>query len=675
MHRVPHPKDLPWVIWLLSISVNSANGSSEEIYAAAEQQGILSVQSYGVWKVDKDWCAGIPNLVSAEKHLDTPKNVALFVMAVGEFSACCNGFPLESCKEILQESKGAQEIDNVFDLIGKLATEHYPRQEVNLDYLGHSQRVNSCSWDYESYRDVAWYDSYQPFFKIMDRWGLSRGICLIAELDFGGFGSWLFRQNDPAIICPVMYSLMLFSFRIDGELVRSLLKSSHPFLQLLGVVYSHHRHREEGDFKWEFSFNEVFKIAKSADINIEDVVWTSFKRLVDIYGAKQSTHKQIAEFIAHGASKENVVELGEYSVKLQSLFDDSLCVFASHYPDGGLSSERVKFLIEVSMANYELPLLLAEKLSSEQRKTLLQAIIKKFHEDCGFFGGIDLSENYIGPHEWREHSSVSAKAFVLLHEKENIGKRFGSLFMKSEKVFLPYFRQPYLFVRDYSCWAHVFGKLGMMYLYAFKVVFEAGQLGCTEGVDYLREYVFKQSLELLKFYKGEWCFHSIFDSLCQRSAHELSSIDDSTILGTVNDFVQDRRGYPIARLNFLWVNSDIFEGNRELAFELLDEFSLTESMKRQREVNFSGYINVVDMALVLSAQNDDELAVNHILKSWQCFYDRWDGENKEDWRDVPARVAKALQGNSVALEWIFTDDRYKTSASRKVCEERWGKKG
>ncbi|WP_321403481.1 hypothetical protein [Maridesulfovibrio sp.] len=670
MHSLSHPKDLPWVTWLLSILVDSANGSSEEIYAAAEQQGIISVHSSGLWKVDKDWCAGIPNLVSAEKHLDTPKNVALFVMAVGEFSACCNGFPLESCKGIFKGSKGAREIDNVFDLIGKLATEHYPQQEVCIEFLGHSQRVNSCSWDYESYRDIAWYDDYQPFFKVMNRWGLSRGICLLAKSDLKSFGCWLSRQNDPAIICSVMYSVMQFAFFIDRELVYSLLKTSHPFLQLLGVVYSHYYIRTQDNLEWKLSLDEALDIAKSAEINIEDVAWTSFQRLADIYCAKNNVRKQITECIVRGVSKKRICELEEYGAKLQSLFDESLCLLASYYPDGGLSSERVQYLIKVSMADYELPLLLAEKLSSEQRKTLLQAIIKKFHEECGFFDGFDESKNYTRPYQWREHSSVAAKAFVLLHERENIGKKFGSLFMKSEKVFLPYSRQPYLFVRDYSCWAHVFGKLGMMYLYAFKVVFEAGQLGCAEGVDYLREYVFKQSLKLLKFYKGEWCFHSIFDSLSQRSAHELSNIDNSTILGMVNDFVQYRRGYPIARLNFLWVNFDIFEGNRELAFELLNEFSLTESMKRQRDVNFSGYINVVDMALALFAQNDDEVAMKHILKSWQCFYDRWDGENKEDWRDVPARVAKALQGDPVALEWIFTDNRYKDSVSRKVCEER-----
>lgn len=112
MYSEPHPKDLPWMIWLLSISVNISNGSSEEIYAAAEQQGIISVDSYGVWKIDKDWCAGIPNLIRAEKHLETSKHVALFVMAVGEISAHCNALPLESCKGIFKESKGARNIEN-----------------------------------------------------------------------------------------------------------------------------------------------------------------------------------------------------------------------------------------------------------------------------------------------------------------------------------------------------------------------------------------------------------------------------------------------------------------------------------------------------------------------------------------------------------------------------------
>jgi len=251
-------KELPWMIWLLQTLSPDKKLSDEQLLQNALTAGWIQSPEGPLWKADDDWIQSLPSCISTETNLGTAEDVANFIMAMGEISARCHGFPTQECQTKLSQSKGFTDTSQVFNLIGKLSTTHYPPAELSLEDLGTVEWVNSCQWDYESYRSVSWLVDHPRRFRIHNRWGLALGVRLAAELDFKSFGAWLAQQTDASIVCPVLYPFSEFGFGGNAERALNLLSSGHAFLELVGASSLHFYQHELSGPKWKTALPRAF---------------------------------------------------------------------------------------------------------------------------------------------------------------------------------------------------------------------------------------------------------------------------------------------------------------------------------------------------------------------------------------------------------------------------------
>jgi len=525
----------PWMIWLflklkcrssrifhaIIFLINFSNCAKAIAYrillSNAERLGYMKYES-NQWLIDSKLARHVARQLHVFTHLDTTEDAAMFTMTMGELAALHNSFPIHQCRDILSKCPGFLDHDAVFQIIGELAATHYPRAETNLESQGLAQSVNNCGWNAESFQFAHSFSDQPHTFNNLWRYGLALGMCIAAPLDFRAFGQWLFRQTDSAIICPSLRLIEDF-YHADDNTTLELLKSGHPFLQLIGIATINASQYVGHDIKWRHPLERSIELAEQAGISREDVVWTAFDRIEDVQRSAERAKRQVDDHRTHApADADRALALESSCASLQSQLVREMEVLAQHWPLEGISEDKAKSLLKLQRGQLTLALSVAEMLRPESRKSLLKVIVAEFHSQSAIFEPPNDTTPYSEPYAWRERLPQAARAFALLHEGNDVGRKLGSLAESNDQLLFPLACQPYLSHRRHNCWTHVFGKLGLLYLYAVEVAYESERLDATDGSEFLAEYVTKQALELLKHYQGGGWFSTAFGSLSRRCA-------------------------------------------------------------------------------------------------------------------------------------------------------------
>ena len=212
-----HPKNLPWIMWLLRVLSSDSRASDAKLFQDAEDNGLITKTETPLWNVDRNWAKSLPSKISTARDLKTPDDVANFIMAMAELSARCNELSIKESQAKLREAKSTKQLARVFDLIGEWTNKHCLPADPNLDELATVKWIQGCKWNHESLRSVSWLVDHPSRLRLFDRWGLALGVRIAASLNFREFGIWLAKQTDASIVSPALYTLPELAFWGDED--------------------------------------------------------------------------------------------------------------------------------------------------------------------------------------------------------------------------------------------------------------------------------------------------------------------------------------------------------------------------------------------------------------------------------------------------------------------------
>lgn len=661
------PNNLPWMTWIFQRLNLISAGTDNNEFIDEKSNVCIKYNEHGNWDVNRTWAGMVPDKLSAS-DLNTTDNAALFTMAMGELAAWTHDFPINKCRKILRESSGFIEREPFFQRIGELATTHYPRTEPTLEAQGIAQTANNCGWNAESFQFASQCSDQPHRFNCLWRYGLALGMCIAAPLDFKSFGRWLSRQTDSAIICPSLRLVEDF-YHADDNTLLGLLGSGHHFLQLMGIATTNASQYVGHDIKWRHSLERSIELAEQAGISCEDVVWTAFERIQEIQRGAENAKRQAEDRKTHApADGDKILALESSYTSLQSQLGREMEVLAQHWPIEGISEDKAKSLLALQRGQLTPALNVAEMVRPESRQSLLKMIVAEFHSQSAIFEPLNDAQPYSEPYAWRERLPQAARAFALMHERGDVGRKLGSLAEPNDRLLFPLACQPYLMHRRHNYWTHVFGKLGLLYLYAMEVAYESERLASTTGGAYLAKHAAKQALELFKHYQGGGLFSPIFDDLSHKCADYLNADGKAKMLMEQEALIRHPTGYKISKLYLLTGNQELFYCNVDLAMDLLKLFDYPQHHKLSVQAVFTNYIDITDRMLTISAKTKDTNITKKILDQWDAAFKQWEKFVGPKWEAVPHRVARALSGDSEAYMWLHNDHCLKNSTSKLYCD-------
>lgn len=653
--------------WLFQ-RLNIISTGTDKNEFADEKSGVcIKCDEHGNWDINRTWASMLPDKLSAS-DLNTTGNAALFTMAMGELAAWTHNFPTDKCREILRECSGFIEHEPFFQKIGELATAHYPKTEPSLEAQALAQSANNCRWNAESFQFASRCSDQPHTFNSLRRYGLSLGMTIAAPLDFRAFGQWLSQQTDSAIICPSL-RLVEDLYHADDNTTVGLLESGHCFLQLIGIATINASQYVGPDIKWRHPLERSLELAKQAGISCEDVVWTAFERIENIQRGAESAKRQAEDRKTHEpADVDKILALESSCASLQSQLLREMEVLAQHWPPKGISEDKAKSLITLQRGQLTLALRFAEMLNHESRISLLKVIVADFHSQSAIFEPLNDAEPYSEPYAWRERLPQAARAFALLHEGGDVGRKLGPLAQPNDQLLFPLACQPYLMHRRHNCWTHVFGKLGLLYLYALEVAYESERLAATPGGAFLAEYAAKQALELFKHYQSEDGFSKIFCDLSRMCADYLNSDGNTKMLAEQQSLIKHPTGYVLAKLFLLSSSTELFVDNCEFAMRSLRRFDSPPEDPHSVNSAANNYMNVIDRLLTISTKANTRARTQTVLDHWDRAFANWKTYFGPEWATIPHMVARALAGDLEAYCWIVHDNSFKNSTSKIYCD-------
>jgi hypothetical protein len=655
---------MTWIFQRLNII---SAGTDNNEFIDEKSDVCIKFNAHGNWDVNRAWAGMVPDKLSAN-DLNTTDDAALFTMAMGELAAWTHDLPINKCRKILRESSGFIERESFFQRIGELATTHYPRTEPNLEAQGLAQSANNCAWNAESFQFASQCSDQPHTFNCLWRYGLSLGMCIAAPLDFKAFGRWLSQQTDSAIICPSLRLVEDF-YHADDNTLLGLLGSGHHFLQLIGIATANASQYVGHDVKWRRSLERSIELAEQAGISCEDVIWTAFERIQEIQRGAKSAKRQAEDRKTHApADVDRILALESSCASLQSQLGREMEVLAKHWPLEGISEDKAKNLLALQRGQLTLALNVAEMVRPESRQSLLKMIVAEFHSQSAIFEPLNDVEPYSEPYAWREKMPQAARAFALMHERNDVGRKLGSLAQPNDQLLFPLACQPYLMHRRHNCWTHVFGKLGLLYLYALEVAYESERLAAPPGGAFLAEYAAKQALELFKHYQSDDGFSKIFCDLSRRCADYLNSDDNTKMITEQQSLIKHPTGYVLAKLFLLSSSTELFVDNYEFAMRSLRRYDSPPEDPHSVNSAANNYINVIDRLLTISTKANTRAHTQTVLDHWDRAFANWKTYLGPEWATIPHTVARALAGDLEAYCWIVHDNSFKNSTSKIYCD-------
>ena len=653
--------------WLFQrLNINSNNTDKNE-FADEDYNICIKYNEHGSWEVNRTWAGMAPDKLSAS-DLNTTEDAALFTMAMGELAARTRDLPIDKCRGILRNCSGFIEHEPFFQMVGELAAAHYPKTEPNLEAQGLAQSANSCGWNAESFQLASRCSDQPHTFNCLWHDGLALGMGIAAPLDFRAFGQWLSQQTDAAIICPSLW-LIGNRYHADDSTTLGLLESGHCFLQLIGIVTINASQHVGHDIKWRYPLERAIELAVQAGISCEDVAWTAFDRIEDIQRGTESAKRQANDHKKRvPADADSILALESSCASLQSQLDREMDILARFWPSEGISDDKAKSLLKLQRGQLALALSVAEMVRPESRQSLLKVIVAEFHSQSAIFEPPNDTTPYSKPYAWKERLPQAARAFALLHEGGDVGRKLGSLAASNEQLLFPLACQPYLMHRRHNCWTHVFGKLGLLYLYVFEVAYESEQLDSTPGGSFLAEHVTKQALELFKHYQGGGLFSPIFDDLSRRCADYLNANGETKMLMEQQALIKHHTGYVISKLYLLSSSTELFAENEVITMRLLSLFDSPPEDTNSVHSALNNYMNIIDRLLTLSTRADTPALTKTILDQWDRSFAKWETYFGPEWATIPHTVARALAGDQEAYSWIVHDNSFKNSTSKLYCD-------
>ncbi len=663
-------EQFPWMAWLLRKLSSKEEPADDQLFNNAANQGWLTWQEHGFWRVCGAWAKGLPTNKAIVEHILTVDDAAHFAMAMGELSSGVNGFPLDACSKALNESPGFQKSDAVFQRIGELAKKNYPSVECNLDTLKVAQFINSCQLDYDSFQMVSSFTDYPRFLKPLRRYGLSYGMYIAYMLNFKAFGLWLSRQSDPALIVPTLSQFSILFYLADQKTVVGLLNSRHPFLQLNGIM-ALHAYRDKGTTcDWHYPLEQAFAIVDKTELSIEDFAWTTFSRFNEFEGLCGRAKGVFEYQVKQGPElSEKAKESKERYEKIVASMEDELSVFTNHFPKNGINEKQASYVLGVTRGRLGLPLRVAEKLPEKTKKTLVKAIFKRFHSQTGIFKLASETEHYSLPYRWKQRVNYSARAFVQYHAGKNIGRKFGSLAKPVEDALVPNMLEPYLYYRRHHKWMHVFGRLGLLYFYTIEIA-KTSDLETEKGGSFLIQHMVKQTLILFLHYSGEY-FTSLYDVLSLRVANLFEGKVKKDTLEELKAFVDHPRGYSITKLLLVWTLPELFEGYKNKVMHLFRIFDLLPPDEDGILERFSAYANIMDRALVAAHRMKDLSLSNELVADWEKRFSVWKPVVGSKWLLAPHWQQKALSGDNEGYTWLCGLPELSNCLCRRYCDEMY----